>query len=93
MDHRVRREGLRSGPSCEPSSTLVECPFTATQACNQLRTSQEPLGEIEEETLLEGATKPEAVPAPPSEPDLSSNQGPPIELENLDLRSLLLALA
>ena len=54
MDRQVHHEGMRSGPSCEPSFTLVERPFTVTQARNQLKTSQEPLGEIEEETLLEG---------------------------------------
>jgi len=51
------------------------------------------LGEIGEEILLEEATEPEAVLASPSKHDLSSNQRPPIELENLDLCSLLLALA
>ena len=63
------------------------------QACNQLQVSQKPLGEIGEEILLEEATEPEAVLASPSKHDLSSNQRPPIELENLDLCSLLLALA
>jgi len=53
---------------------------------------QEPIGEIGEEILLTGAVEPETVLAPPSEPDLLSNQRPPIDWENLDLCSLVMAL-
>ena len=84
---------MYSGPFYELFSTPVEHSFIVTQVCNQLQALQEPLGEIGEETLLEGAIEPEAVLAPSSEPDLLLNQGPPIDLENLDLCLLLLALA
>lgn len=92
-DYQIWHDGLHSGPSCELSSTPVEYPFTAIQVCSQLQALQEPLWEIGEEILLEGAIEPEVVLALPSEPDLLLNQGPPLDLENLDLCLLLLALA
>jgi len=91
-DRRLRRKGLCPTPPRKPSLTPVECLFTATQACNQLWASQEPLGNINEEEPEEPAV-PEHVPTPPSETDQSPNPGLPTELLNLDLRSLLAALA
>jgi len=47
------------------------------------------MGEIKEETLLAGVVKSLAS---SSEPNLSLNQGPPIDWENLDLCSLVMVL-
>ena len=93
MDRREHHDGLCSAPSCEPSLTPVERPFTATQARNQLRASQEPLENIVEEILEEDLAIPENSPAPPSEPDQSHNLDVLTDLSNLDLQTLLLALA
>jgi len=71
----------------------VERPFTATQACNQFRASQEPLGNIVEESPEEDLAIPENSPTPLSEPNQPRNLDALTGLSNLDLRTLLLALA
>ena len=91
-DRHERYDGLHSASSHEPSLTPVECPFTATQAYNQLRASQEPLENIVEESPGENLAIPENSSAPPSEPNQPRNLDVLTDLSNLDLQTLLLAL-
>ena len=86
-ERRIHHKGLYPNLSRESTTTLVEHPFTASQARNQRLISQEPLEDIAEALMEETLQDPMLQPETPSEP------APPPELSNLDLQNALLTIA